>query len=73
MEAGDHGDQVLEPPQSENIGATQQDPTREERYQGDQPLEPPAPLEEPRPEKPNVPASSQDPQVEVDEVKGSEV
>ena len=73
VETGDQSDQVLEPPQPENIGATQQDPTREEHNQGDQPLESPAPLKEPRPVKPKVPASSQNPQVEVDEVKGLEV
>ena len=73
MEVGDQGDQALEPPQPENVGATQQEPTREERNQGDQPPEPPTPLEEPRPEEPKVPAGSQDPQLEVDEVKGLEV
>ena len=39
VEVGDQGDQVLELPQPENIGATQQEPTREERHQGDQPPE----------------------------------
>ena len=73
VEAGDQGDQSLELPQPENIGATQQEPTREEHDQGNQPPEPPTPLEEPRPEEPKVPAGSQDPQVEVDEVKGLEV
>ena len=73
VEVGDQGDQALEPPQPENIGATQQEPTREEHDQGDQLPEPPTPLEEPRPEEPKVLAGSQDPQVEVDEVKGSEV
>ena len=72
VEMGDQGDQVLEPPQPENIGATQQEPTREEHDQGNQPPELPTPLEEPRPE-PKVPVDSQDPQVEVDEVKGLEV
>ena len=73
VEVGDQGDQVLELPQPENIGATQQEPTREECDQGDQLLKPPTPLKEPRSEEPKVLASSQDPQVEVDEVKGSEV
>ena len=73
VEVGDQGDQVLEPPQPENIGATQQEPTREECNQGDQPLKPPTPLKEPTPEEPKVLAGSQVPQVEVDEVKGLEV
>ena len=73
VEVGDQGNQVLEPPQPENIGTTQQEPTREEHNQGDQPPKLPTPLEEPMPEEPKVLASSQDPQVEVDEVKGSEV
>ena len=73
VEVGDQGDQVLELPQPENIGATQQEePTREECDQGDQAPEPPTPLEEPRSEEPKVLADSHDPQVEVDEVKGSE-
>ena len=46
MEAGDQGNQALELPQPENIGASQQDPTREKRDQGDQLPEPSAPLEE---------------------------
>ena len=72
VEASNQGDQSLEPPQPENIGAAQQEPTREEHNQGDQPPGLSTPLEEPRPEEPKVPARSQDPQVEVDEVKGSE-
>ena len=73
VEVGNQGDQVLELPQPENVGATQQEPTREECDQGYQPPELPTPLEKPRPEEPKVPAGSQDSQVEVDEVKGSEV
>ena len=74
VEVGNQGDQVLEPPEPESIGATQQEePTREECDQGHQPPELPAPLEEPRPEESKVLAGSQDPQVEVDEVKGSQV
>ena len=74
VEAGDQGDQSLEPPQPENIGATQQDPAEREKHdQGNQLPEPPTPLEEPRPEEPKVLAGSQDLQVEVDEVKGLEV
>ena len=58
----------------ENNGATQQvKPTGEEHDQGDQALEPPAPQEEPRSREPKVPTGGRDPQVEVDEVKGSEV
>ena len=74
MEVGDQGYQALEQPGSEDVGATQQEePTGERHDQGDQPPELSTPLEEPRPEEPKVPAGSQDPQVEVDEVKGSEV
>ena len=72
VEVGDQGDQPPQPPEPENVGVTQQESTREECNQGDQPLELPAPLKEPSPEEPKVPAGSQDPQVEVDEVKGSE-
>ena len=73
VEVGDQGNQALEPPLPENIGATEQEPTREERNQGNQLLELPTPLQESRPEESKVPADSQDPQVEVDEVKDSEV
>ena len=71
VEVGNQGDQLLELLEPENVGATQQEPTREERNQGDQPLELPTPLKEPSSEEPKVPAGSPDPQVEVDEVKGS--
>ena len=60
VEVGDEGNQALELPQPENIGTTQQEPTREERDQRDQLPEPPTPLEEPRPEEPKVLAGSQD-------------
>ena len=73
VEVGNQGNQLLGPPEPENVGAIQQEPTREECNQGDQPLELPTPLKEPSSEDPMVPAGSQDPQVEVDEVKGSEV
>ena len=73
LEAGNQGDQALELPQPENIGASQQvEPTAEERDQGDQVPELPTPQEKPRSEVPKVLAGSKDPQVEVDEVKGSE-
>ena len=73
VEVGDQGNQPPELPEPENIGATQQEPTTEERDRGDQPLKLPTPLKEHSLEEPKVPAGSQDPQVEVDEVKGSEV
>ena len=74
VEVGDQGDQVLELLQPENVGATQQvEPTREEHDKGNQAPEPPAPQEEPESKEPKVPTGSKDPQVEVDEVKGSEV
>ena len=70
---GDQGDWVLELLQCENVGATQQEePTREECHQGDHAPELLTPLEELRPEEPKVSAGGQYPQVEVDEVKGSE-
>ena len=74
VEVGNQGDQALERLQPENIGAAQQmEPTKEDHNQGDQVPEPPAPQEEPRPKEPKVPTGSKDPQVEVVEVKGSEV
>ena len=78
---GNQGDQVLEPPQPENIGATKLvEPTTEEHDQDDQLLEPPqtenfeaiTPVE-PESRESEVPTGSQDQQVEVNEVKGSEV
>ena len=73
VEVGDQGDQALEPPEPENVGATQQEPTREERDQGNRLPKLPTPLKEPMAEEPKVLAGSQDPQVKADEVKGSEV
>ena len=73
VEVGNQGNQPPEPPGPGNIGAPQQEPTREEHDQGDQPPKLPTPLKEPSSEEPKVLAGSQDPQVEVDEVKGSEV
>ena len=73
VEVGDQGDQLPGLPEPENIGATQQEPTREERDQVNQPPKLPTPLKKPSLEEPKVLAGSQDPQVEVDEVKGSEV
>ena len=73
VEVGDQGDQMLELPQPENVGATKLvEPTTEEHNQGDQMLELP-PQEEPRSREPEVPTGSRDQQVEVDEIKGSEV
>ena len=49
VEVVDQGDQALELPQSENVGAAQQvQPTREEHNQGNQAPELPAPQEEPK-------------------------
>ena len=74
VEVGNQGDQLLEPLQPENVGATQQvEPTRERHDQGDQVPELPVPQEEPGSKEPEVPMGSKDHQVEVDEVKGSEV
>ena len=93
VEVGNQGDQILEPPQPENVGATKlAEPTSEENNQGDQMLEPPQPEameiitpvaptpqagdqgnQPPELREPEVPTGSQDQQVEVDKVKGSEV
>ena len=73
VEAGDQGDQLPEPPGPENVGAPQQESTREKRDQGDQLPKLPTPLKEPSSKEPKVLAGSQDHKVEVDEVKGSEV
>ena len=73
VEVGDQGNKLLGPPEPENVGAAQQEPTREERDQGDQLPKPPTPLKESSSKEPKVLAGSQDPQVEVDEVKGLEV
>ena len=74
VEAGNQDDQALEPLQPENVGTTQQvEPNREECNQGNQAPELPAPQEEPGSKEPEVLTGSKDPQVEVDEVKGSEV
>ena len=73
VEVSNQGDQLPELLESENVAATQQEPTGEEHDQGNQPSKLPMPLKEPTLEEPKVPAGSQDPQVEADEVKGSEV
>ena len=54
---GDQGDQPPELPGPENVGAPQQEPTREEHDQGDQgnqPPKPPTPLKEPSSEEPKA-------------------
>ena len=73
VEVGNQDNQAPGPVEPENIGATQQEPTRQHCDQDDQLLELPTPLKQPSSEEPKVLASSQDPQVEVDEVKGLEV
>ena len=73
VDAGDQGIQPPEPPVPGNMGAPQQEPSREKVDQGDQPSKLPTPLKEPSSKEPKVLAGSKDPQVEVDEVKGSEV
>ena len=73
MEVGNQGDPALELPQPGNIGAAKPvDPTREEHDPSDQMPGPPT-QEEPKSREPKVPTGSGDQQVEVDEVKGSEV
>ena len=73
VEVGNQGNQLPELPGPENVGAPQQEPTREECDQGIQPPKLPTPLKEPSSEEPKVPAGGQDPQVEIDEVKGLKV
>ena len=73
VDAGNQGDQPPAVPEPGNIGILHQEPSREKGDQGDQLLKPPTPLKEPSSKEPKVPAGSKDPQVEVDEVKVSEV
>ena len=70
VDVGDQGDQ---PPEPGDVGIPHQEPSREKGNQGDQPPKPPIPLKEPSSKEPKVPAGSKNPQVEVDEVQGSEV
>ena len=73
MDVGNQGDKLPELPEARDIGTPQEEPSREKGDQGDQPSKPPTPLKEPSSKEPKVPAGSKDPQVEVDEVKGSEI
>ena len=73
VDVDDQGDQLPEPPEPGDIGIPQQEASREKGNQGDQPPKLPTPLKEPCSKEPKVLAGSKDPQVEVDEVKGSEV
>ena len=73
VEVGNQGNQLPELPEPGDIGIPQQEPTREKGDQGDQLPKLPTPLKEPSSKEPKVLASSKDPQVEVDEVKGLEV
>ena len=73
VEVGNQGNQLSEPSEPGNIVVPQQESTREKCDQGDQPLKLPTPLKEPSSKEPKMLAGSKDPQVEVDEVKGSEV
>ena len=73
VDAGDQGNQlpaVLEPG---DVGIPLQEPSREKGDQGNKLPKPQTPLKEPSSKEPKVLAGSKDPQVEVDEVKGSEV
>ena len=56
-----------------DIGTPQEGPSEEKGDQGNQLSKPRTPLKEPSSKEPKVPAGSKDPQVEVDEVKGSEI
>ena len=73
VEVGDQGDWALEPQQSENIGTTKLvEPMPEECNLSNQTPGLP-PQEEPKSRKLQVPTGGMSQQVEVDEVKGSEV
>ena len=73
VEAGNQGDQALEPQQPEPVGATKPvEPTPEVHDLSDQALGPLA-QKEPQIKEPEVPTGGIDQQVELDEVKGSEV
>ena len=73
MDVGDQGDQPPEPPEPRDIGTPQEGPSKKKGYQSDQPSKLPTPPKEPSSKEPKVLAGSKDSQVEVDEVKGSEV
>ena len=73
VDVGDQGNQLLAVPEPGDIGIPLQKPSREKGNQGSQLPKLPTPLKEPSSKEPKVPAGSKDPQVEVDEVKGSEV
>ena len=73
VDIGNQGDQPPELPEPADIGIPHQEPSMEKGDQGDQLSKLPTPLKEPSSKEPKVPAGSKDPQVEVDEVKGSEV
>ena len=73
MDVGDQGDQPPAAPEPEDIGIPPQEPSREKGDTGDQLPKLPTPLKEPSSKEPKELAGSKDPQVEVDEVKGSEV
>ena len=73
VDVGNQDDQPPEPPGLGDIGTPQQEPSRKKGDQGDQPLKPPMPLKKPSSKEPKVLAGSKNPQVGVDEVKGSEV
>ena len=72
-DVGNQGDQPPELPEPGDIGTPQQGPSSGKGDQGDQPSNPATPLKEPSSKESKVPAGSKDPQVKVDEVKGSEV
>ena len=72
VDVGNQGDQLPELPEPGDVGIPHQEPSREKGNQGNQLPKPPTPLKEPSSKEHKVPAGSKDPQVEVDEVKGSE-
>ena len=66
----DQGHQPPELPEPGDVGIPHQEPSR---MKGNQLPKPPTPLKEPSSKEPKVLAGSENPQVEIDEVKGSEV
>ena len=72
VDADNQGNQLPAPPKPGNVGIPQQEPSRKKDDQGNQPPKLPTPLKEPSSKEAEVLVGSKDPQVEVDEVKGSE-
>ena len=73
VDMGNQVDQPREMSEPGDFGIPHQEPPREKGNQSDWLPKPPTQLKKPSSKEPKVPAGGKDPQVEVDEVKGSEV